>query len=437
MTRLYRQCFVIILFLSESNALIPPLPHTSSVGSSTTLFQLPQQQQQQPNNENQPLLARVYSRAIRTVIRCGTLFGPIEGLDVHCEASSNRNVALGRISSLRVGLDRFSSPFLKTRDFQFVGTDLELGFGPMLLLLTPCLFVWTNKVSKLMLCLVLGPRLMKRKQEKKLSVATYRLGLSGEDLSCPNTLTRMAIHRAMDHLLRNSVVGVLAETALAAAKVQSTTADPRLMTQEEQMSKLAAALDEKSTELELKRVTVGENGRLLLDAVAAFPDASSGTTNRLDVVVRVTLSPLDEDFIMPATTTGIASNTNEQQQQVRSNILPDGCGIMVTNAELKASFNKDTMMGIPLEIFGKPIPDLWIPVMSGGLAYPFGSRHRVVSVKSTPSQDRMEVCGAIYFNGDAPMLKNNAFGIWKASFSGPSLPPPRRPNLPALGRGKT
>jgi hypothetical protein len=417
---------IVILLLFGCNAFVPPLNRRTSTTSvhshksppkTTALFQLSQKQQQQ----QQPLLARAYSRALRVAIHLGTLFGQIDGLAVHCEAKSNRNVALGRISSLRIDFDRLSSPLLKTRDFQFVGNDLELGFGPLLLLLTPFLIVWRRKVLPLMLCLFLGPRLLKRKQEK-ISVATYRLGLSGEDLSSPNTLLRMAIHRSMDHLLRNSVVGILAGSA--AAQMQSTATFPK-MTQEDQMSKLASALDENSTQLEMKKVTIGENGRLLLDAVANFPNPSSGTTSRLDFVVRLTLSPLDQDL---ATTAETASNTKLQ---------PNGCGLMITDAEIKASFNRDTM-GVPLEIFGKPIPDLWIPVVSGGLVYSFGNRHRVVSVESIPSQDRLDVCGAIYFNGDAPMLKKNTFGIWKTPFNGPSLPSPRRPALPGgLPKGKS
>jgi hypothetical protein len=292
---------------------------------------------------------------------------------------------------------------------------LELGFGPLLLLLTPFLLVSTRQVLSLMLCLVLGPGLLKGTKPKKISVATYRLGLSGEDLSSPNTLLRMVIHRSMDHLLRNSVVGTILAGS-AAAKVQSTTT--------EQMSELASALDENSTKLEMKRVTVGESGRLVLDAVANFPDPSSGTFSRLDFVVRMTLSPLDEDLMRIASIAEPASSNTVKLQ-------PNGCGIMVTDAELKASFNRDTM-GVPLEIFGKPIPDLWIPVVSGGLAYSFGSRHRVVSIESIPSQDRLDVCGALYFNGDAPLLKKNAFGIWKTPFSSPSLPPPRRPALPSF-----
>jgi hypothetical protein len=174
-------------------------------------------------------------------------------------------------------------------------------------------------------------------------------------------------------------------------------------------------------------VTVGESGRLILDAVAVFPDPSSGTSSRLDFVVRLSLSPLDDD-LMRIAAMGTDPATSNVVQQLQT---PNGCGIMVTNAELKASFNKDTM-GVPLEIFGKPIPDLWIPVVSGGLAYSFGSRHRVVSIESTPSQDRLDICGALYFNGDAPMMKKNAFGIWKSPFTnGPSLPPPKRPVLPS------
>jgi hypothetical protein len=425
---------IIILFLSGCNALIPPLTQTTlnniikspRIPPKTTLFQLPQKQQTQanPEQQQQPFLARAYSRALRVAIRLGTLFGPIDGLVVHCEATSNRNVVLGRISSLRIDFGRLSSPFLKTRDFQFIGNDLELGFGPLLLLLTPFLILWRRKVLSLMLCLVLAPRLLKRKQEK-ISVATYRLGLSGEDLSSPNTLLRIAIHRAMDHLLRNSVVGILAGSALAVAKVQSTTTNLKVMAQEDQMAQLASALDDNSTKVMLKRVTIGENGRLLVNAVATFPDPSSGTTSQLDFVVRLTLSPIDEDLMKIAT--AAANAINNKQQQDRLTLQPNGCGIMVANAELKASF--DTLGG-PLEIFGKPIPDLWIPVVSGGLAYSFGSRHRVLSVESIPSQDRLDVCGAIYFNGDAPMLKKNAFGIWKTPFSGPSLPPPRRPALP-------
>jgi hypothetical protein len=427
---------IVILLLSRCSAFITPHSHRISTAIAkspssppkTALFQSSQKQQQHANPEpqQQPLLARAYSRALRVAIHLGTLFGPIDGLAVHCDAASNQNVALGKISSLRINFDRLSSPFLKTRDFQFVGKDLELGFAPFLLLLSPFLIVWRRKVLPIMLCLVLGPRLLKRKQEK-ISVATYRLGLSGEDVSSPNTLLRIVIHRAMDHLLRNSVIGVLAGSALAAAKVQSATTP--LNSQEDQMAKLASALDENSTKFELKRVTIGESGRLLLDAVANFPDPSSGATSRLDFVVRLTLSPLDEDLVKIATAAETASNIKQQQGLIKSQ--PDGCGIMVTNAELKASFDTMGAMGAPLEIFGKPIPDLWIPVVSGGLAYSFGSRHRVVSVGSTPSQDRLDLCGAIYFNGDAPMLKKNAFGMWKTPFSGPSLPPPpRRPALP-------
>jgi hypothetical protein len=432
---------IVILFLSGCNALLPlpPLRRSNSIHNNiihyprsplkSVLFQQQQQanpdqqqqQQQRQRQRQQPLLARAYSKALRVAIRLGTLFGTIDGLTVTCEADSNINVVTGKISSIKMDVDRINSPLLKTKDFQLVGTDLELGFGPLLLLLTPFLLVSTRQVLSLMLCLVLGPRLFKSNKPKPISVATYRLGLTGEDLSAPNTLLRMIIHRSMDYLLRNSVVGTILAGS-AAAKVQST--------QQEQMSELASALDENSTKLEMNRVSVGDNGRLVLDAVANFPDPSSGSRSRLDFVVRLSLSPLDDDLMSIASTAAgqTASTVQQQQQQLPT---PDGCGIMVTNAELKASFNKDTM-GVPLEIFGKPIPDLWIPVVSGGLAYSFGRRHRVVSIESDPSQDRLDICGALYFNGDAPIQKKNAFGIWKNPFSGPSLPPPKQPKRPAL-----
>jgi hypothetical protein len=397
----------------------------------------------QPNHdEDQPLLARAYSRALSAALRCGTLFGTMDGLVVRCEASSNRSVALGRISSLRIAFDRLSSPLLKTRDFQLVGDDLELGLKPLLLLTTPfLLLVWgTRRTLSFLLCLLVVPRLLRkagvRKEAKKVSVVTYRLGLSGEDLSYPNTLLRMAVSRAMDHLLRNSVLGVLTESALAAVKAQTkaatgtdTNAD-RMPTPEEQMAQLATALDDggSTTKIELQRARIGDNGRILLDAVAAFPDPSSGTTSRLDIVVRLALSPLDEDLILQ-TTTSTTSSYNDPPD--RASILrPNGCGIMASNAELKASFNKETM-GMPLEIFGKPIPDLWIPVVSGGVAFPLGYRHRVVSVETRPSQDRMDVCGELYFNGDAPIQrKKNPWDFLAGSGGGSSPPPPKRPALP-------
>ena len=443
MIPLCRLCYFALLFIPRSHAFLPsPLnaryasranaPTSASTirhpRLKTTLFDLPQlEEQANINQAKPPILALAFSRALRVAIRCGTLFGSIDGLSVQCEASSNRNVALGRISSLRVKFGRLSCFFLKTRDFQFTGKDLELGFGPLLLLLMPFLFLWRKRVLPLMLCLVLGPRLFKRK-EKAISVATYRLGLSGEDLTSPNTLLCWAVNRAMNHLLRNSVVGMLVESALAASKEQATgiATDPKLMTPEEQMAKLAAALEQSSTQLELKKVSIGERGRLVLDAVAIFPDA--GNISRLDFVVRMTLGPLDTQYLI----------SSSEPEQALTNRVSNGCGIMASNAEIKASFNKDTM-GMPLQIFGKPIPDIWIPVLSGGLALPFGSRHQVLSVESTPSQDRMDLCGAIYFGGDAPMQKPNAFGKWTVPFGitgssgdGPSPlpPPPMRPLLP-------
>jgi hypothetical protein len=231
---------------------------------------------------------------------------------------------------------------------------------------------------------------------------------------------------------------MLTESTLAAAKVQASTPkrDLASKTPEEQMRLLTAAVDDEvstpsSTKLELKKVTIGDNGRLLLDAVAAFPDPSSGDdelTSRLDIVVRLALSPLDEAMILEANAV-----MNDPQQDNRATVVvkPNGCGIMVSNAELKASFNKDTL-GVPLTIFGRPIPDIWIPVVSGGLAFPLGYRHRIQSVKSWESQDRMEICGELYFNGDAPVQKkNNAWPFLGGSNGGnPSLPPPRRPALP-------
>jgi hypothetical protein len=222
---------------------------------------------------------------------------------------------------------------------------------------------------------------------------------------------------------------MLVESALAASKEQATgmTTDPRLMTPEEQMAKLVAALEQSSTQLELKKVSIGAKGRLVLDAEAIFPDGA-GNISRLDFVVRMTLGPLDTQYLM----------MSSEPQQALTKRISNGCGIMVSNAEIKASFNKDTM-GIPLQIFGKQIPDLWIPVMSGGLTLPFGGRHQVLSVESTPSRDRMDLCGALYFGGDAPKQKPNAFGKWTVPFritgssgDGPSLlpPPPRRPLLP-------
>jgi hypothetical protein len=404
-------------------------------------------QTHQPNHdEDQPLLARAYSRALSAALRCGTLFGTMDGLVVRCEASSNRNVALGRISSLRIAFDRLSSPLLKTRDFQLVGDDLELGLKPLLLLTTPfLLLLWgARRTLSFLLCLLVVPRLLRkagvRKEAKKVSVVTYRLGLSGDDLSYPNTLLRMAVSRAMDHLLRNSVLGVLTESALAAAKAQTKAAintyngtnTERMPTPEEQMSQLAAALDDggSATKIELQRVRIGDNGRILLDAVAAFPDPSSGTGSRLGIIVRLALSPLDEDLILQTTTATSTTSSYKDPQDRGSIFRPNGCGIMASNAELKASFNKETM-GMPLEIFGKPIPDLWIPVVSGGVAFPLGYRHRIASVETRPSQDRMDVCGELYFNGDAPIQKKkNPWDFLAGSGGGSSPPPPRRPALP-------
>jgi hypothetical protein len=285
-----------------------------------------------------------------------------------------------------------------------------------------------------------------RKEGGKVSVVTYRLGLSGDDLSYPNTLLRMAVYRAMDHLLRNSVVGVLTESALAAAKVNvqptatATATAERMPTPEEQiMSQLATAMDDgaSTTKMELKRVRIGDNGRILLDAVAAFRDPSSGTTSRLDIIVRLALSPLDEDMILQ-TTTATSSNNDPQNRASSSIVRPNGCGIMASNAELRASFNKE-MVGIPLEIFGTPIPDIWIPVISGGVAFPLGYRHRIVSVESRSSQDRMDVCGELYFNGDAPIQRKKnpwtmlPFLAGSGTGSSPPPPPPKRPALPGDG----
>jgi hypothetical protein len=409
---------------------------TSSGLSRNTLlhaFQLPPGAGQTP--ERQPLLARAYSRALIAAIRCGSLlFGTerIEELGVRCEASSNRNVALGRLSHVQISFKSLSSPFLKTGDFQLVGRNLELGTAtmgqPIIFLATPFLLLWNaRRTLSLLLCLfLLPPGLVKkisREKKRKVSVLTYRLGLSGDDLSSPNTVLRMAVHKAMDYLLRNSVVGVLTESALAAAQAQTSTTPQGEQTPQDQMVQLAAALDDNAgaTKLELQRVSIGDKGRLELDAVAAFPDASTGSTSQLDFIVRLALSPLDEDLVR------ITPNDSNDPQDRATIVRPDRCGIMATNAELKASFNRDTMMGMPLEIFGKPIPDIWIPVVSGGLAFPLGYRHRVQSVETNASQNRLDVCGEIYFNGDAPTVRKSVWGTMP--FLG-SSPPPRVPNRP-------
>lgn len=135
-------------------------------------------------------------------------------------------------------------------------------------------------------------------------------------------------------------------------------------------------------------------------------------------------------MIFSITTTKTTTTTDSTQKQTQKIQMNHGCGVMVTNAEIKASFNKETTMGLPLTIFGKPIPDFWIPVVSGGLVYPFGNRHRVLSIQTNPKEDRIDICGAIYFNGDAPPLRKNIFGMVRNK--GPPLlpPPPRR--FPAL-----
>jgi hypothetical protein len=411
----------------------------------------------EPYSDQQPLLARAYSRALRAAIRCGTLFGQIDGLNIDCKASSNLDAALGRISSLQINFDRLVSPFLTTRDFSLVGDDLELGLGPLLLLTTPLLTIllltsssWRRNMLPLLLGGLFLRSISKGQQDedkKNLSMARYRLGITGEDISQPNSLLRMALSRAMDHLLRNSLVGVLAESAMAVQKVQANSSNTRASalvpaTPEEQTAKLTAALNESATQLKLNRVTIGDNGRLLLDAVASFPDPNQATTStsstngastfsQLDFVVRLTLSPLDEDLIQREPTTTGTTTSNEPPR-------PNGCGIMVSNAELKATFNRDTMGSSIIELFGKPIPDLWIPVVSGGMALPFGRQHRVVAVESISSQDRLDLCGEIYFTGQAPVLKKkNAFGLLKnmlgrSSLPSPPPPPPpqKRPALP-------
>jgi hypothetical protein len=92
-----------------------------------------------------------------------------------------------------------------------------------------------------------------------------------------------------------------------AGQLTGTATDPRLMTPEEQTAKLASALDEQSSNLvypirllELKKVSIGERGRrscFVLDAGAIFQDAS-GNISRLDFVVRMTLGPLDTQYLM-------------------------------------------------------------------------------------------------------------------------------------------
>jgi len=391
----------------------------------------------------QPLLARSLTKAVTVALRCGVWcsFGKMGGLAVDWEASSNRNVALGRIDSLQIQWDCLSSPLVSTQDFQLIGKQLELGVVPMLILSSPILLFTILRSRRFFLLSTLLLLAQSRRgrsrrrnidKSQKNTVATYRLGLSNDDLTRPkSSLLRFALRGAMDYLLRNSVVGALTESALAAAKVQQQNSGRQLEVKspEDQMVQLVAALEENSTKLELQKVTMGDKGRLLLDAVAVFPDLSTGSSSRLEFCVRFAIRPLDEERI-----TVTRSSNNDELQERRQ---PDGaCGIMATNAELKVSLNKGTL-GVPLAIFGRPIPDLWIPVGGDGIAFSFGRRHRVVSIETSSILQRIDVCGELHFNADAPIKENASwnFPFMDGKNTQPSLPPPP-PLRPRLAPGK-
>ena len=87
------------------------------------------------------------------------------------------------------------------------------------------------------------------------------------------------------------------------------------------------------------------------------------------------------------------------------------CGVVTSDVD-KASFTKETDSGkiVPLEVFSRPIPDLWFPLGSGTVAYPFGRGHRVTSDVTQPGsddaagEDLIDVCGEIYIGTKAPLL---------------------------------
>ena len=259
--------------------------------------------------------------------------GGVEGLRVRVAAASNRAVVRGSLRELSLELDRLSSPLLgrTTRGFTLRGEDLELGGRPALLLASPALALLALVLNPLLLRrtgllglllspLVLLPSLLyvmtmapprwwpppflrnkseqeqEQEQEKgkkgtkgggaaqRNNVATYRLALSGDDLCVPGTLCRAALRKAMEDLLRNSVLGVAVTAASAAIKVAAASeegakagaASPS--SPEEQATELLAALEAggDSVSFELLSVGVAEGGRLTVHGAATFANSEGG-----------------------------------------------------------------------------------------------------------------------------------------------------------------
>ena len=236
---------------------------------------------------------------------------------------------------------------------------------------------------------------------------------------------------------------------------------------EEQVAELLAALEEggSSTTFELTAVRVGDGGRLEFDGAATSFDGSAGArrplppqrllpgsssssssssssnggdddsaaavpSSRFDFTMRAAVAALDEDrFLDPEAAAGPGASgsreaPNEDAARPRFLLRPGppdgdakdskkadrkrqkkpktkrakGCGLMITDAELRASFGASSFLGVNIQI-----PDVWVPVVSPGLAVKFGSRHRVTAVEtSRDADDQLDICGAIYFTEDAP-----------------------------------
>lgn len=361
------------------------------------------------DSNGKPRLAWLAGKMIGLGTRVGLLARSAKSISVNVDAYSNRAVLRGELKELSIMVNSARGPMLQISKLQLKGSDLRLGWWPLLYSSAP--IVWmVIRPSLLFVVFSLllyssmrrhnseqqnnGESLLETLREKldgKPCSVNYQVYITDQDVANSNIL-QIGLESVLRSLMLNSVLGVAAAAADTmqiiqsseegsskkpstqvtnlllnpADEIGSTTgqdiADDEVRAKEPQM--LMKLLE--ATDFQLINTTFCDK-RLYLNADAVYPETEGQT--RLSYTLRTSLQPT---------------------------VFDNQHALVFASPECR--FSLGSTIGGPL---GKFLPELWLPV-GPGVSLSLGLRHRIQRV-NIAAKESCTIQGQLSFFKKEPM----------------------------------
>ena len=374
------------------------------------------------NAKGQPRLCSAVGVGLNVMTRSILCFpSSSKDFSIQVTAASNRQVLLGNLQSISINVQNSQSPLLNVDKFQLQGSNIQLGWTPLLITLSPFIIkILRPPIFKLLTAFWLWKIIQRNRQLANNDAASasavnkankpqaadmssssltsrlrkllggqpcqldYVLVLTNDDLQ--SSLLRRVTKAILQSLMENSVLKTAAIAGDAAQILQDSSMDEKtgqLVLKESnfRLTKLLAA-----TSFEFKEPpTFTQDGHLVMSSQAVLPDETTAQSGREQEVEKPD-SRSKLDFVLRTKIRGNDVWLPELEGRQH--------GLEFSSPEIRFDMKA---ISLPSLVGNFLPPILWLPVGSG-VGIPLGQRHRIRQVKI--SDGKCQLNGQVKLFGD-------------------------------------